>query len=136
MIQAHAAESVESVPKSSASPADNITMRPERREERELCADLVKIQWTPESGRTLSEWGILEDISPSGACLQVEQRIPSDTVVSLHFSGDQCQARVKYCNPERGNYLIGVEFENGYRWSRRRFKPEHLIQFRLRRVQP
>jgi hypothetical protein len=106
----------------------------ERREDRELCADLVKVQWEtgPESPR--SEWAILEDISPSGACLVIEQPIQPNTLVSLQFESDHCQARVKYCKPDNNNYLLGVQFEQGYRWSRRKFKPRHLIQFRLREV--
>ena len=107
---------------------------PERQEDRDLCADLVKIQWAPESGPTRSEWAILEDISPSGACLEVEAYILPDTIVSLQFATDQCQARVKYCRFDQVKYLLGVHFEQGYRWSRRRFKPDHLIQFRLHKV--
>ena len=109
-------------------------MRSERREDRELCADLVQVQWKPDSGPARSEWAILEDISPSGACLESEQPIPPDTVVSLQFTNEGCQARIKYCKFDRTSYLLGVQFEQGYRWSRRRFKPQHLIQFRLRRV--
>lgn len=105
-----------------------------RLEDRELCADLVKVQWKSESGPTHSEWAILEDISPSGACLEIDEPISVDTLVSLEFTEDRCQARVKYCNYDKVNYLLGVQFENGYRWSRRKFKPQHLIQFRLRKV--
>jgi hypothetical protein len=105
-----------------------------RSDDRELCADLIKIEWQPESGPVRSEWAILDDISSSGACLQIEQPILPDTVLFLNFPGDRCQARVKYCNYGRMNYLLGVRFEQGYRWSRRKFKPEHLLQFRLRRV--
>jgi hypothetical protein len=107
----------------------------DRREDRDLCADLVKVQWKPESGFARSEWAILEDISPSGACLEIEAPIPPDTIVSLQFETDRCQARVKYCKFEKSNCLLGVEFEEGYRWSRRKFKPQHLIQFRLRKVE-
>jgi hypothetical protein len=109
-------------------------VRPERQEDRELCADLVKIQWKPESGPLHSEWAILADISASGACLEIEEPIAPDTVVSLQFKGDCCQARIKYCKFDKVNYLLGVQFEQGYRWSRRKFKPEHLIQFRLHKV--
>jgi hypothetical protein len=82
-----------------------------------------------------SEWSILGDISPSGACLEIEEPIPDNTVVSLQFAREGCQARVKYCKFDKVNYLLGVQFEHGYRWSRRKFKPQHLIQFRLRKVQ-
>jgi hypothetical protein len=109
-------------------------VRAERREDRELCADLVKVQWKPESGPDRCEWAILEDISPTGACLEVEEPIVPGTTVSLQFKSERCEARVKYCKQEKLNYSLGVQFEQGYRWSRRRFKPEHLIQFRLRQV--
>jgi hypothetical protein len=104
------------------------------KEERELCADLVKVQWKLESGASHSEWAILEDISPSGACLEIEEPIPPDTIVTLHFTNDRCQARIKYCKSANINYLLGVQFEQGYRWSRRKYKPDHLLQFRLRGV--
>jgi hypothetical protein len=105
-----------------------------RTEDRELCADLVKIEWEPESGPLRSDWAILEDISSSGACLQVEQPILPDTIIFLNFPDHRCQARIEYCNYGRMNYLLGVRFEKGYRWSRRRFKPDHLLQFRIRGV--
>lgn len=120
--------------KQSRSLADRIVMRPGRHEYRELCADLVKVQWQAPSGPVRSEWAILEDISPSGACLASEEPIPPETVVDLQFTSDRCQARVMYCKLDRINYLLGVQFEKGYRWSRRRYKPEHLLQFRLRKV--
>jgi len=107
---------------------------PDRREDRELCADLVKVQWKTESGTTQSEWAILEDISPSGACLEIEKPIPPDSIISLEFPTDRCEARVVYCRFDEVKYLLGVEYEQGYRWSRRKFKPRHLIQFRLRKV--
>ncbi len=106
----------------------------ERREDRELCADLVKVRWKVGSGPVQSEWAVLEDISPSGACLGLEEPIPPDTIVTLQFPKDRCQARIIYCECAKTNYLLGVEFEQGYRWSRRKFKPDHLTQFRLRKV--
>ena len=57
----------------------------ERREDRELCADLVKVRWKVGSGPEKSEWAILEDISSSGACLGFEEPIPPDTIVTLQF---------------------------------------------------
>jgi hypothetical protein len=81
------------------------------------------------------EWAILGDISPSGACLEVEEPIPPDTLVALEIGNERCQARTRYCKFDKVNYLLGVRFEHGYRWSRRRFKPEHLTQFRLHKVE-
>lgn len=107
----------------------------ERQEDRELCADLVKVQWETDSGDIRCEWAILGDISSSGASLEIDVSIAPDTVVALQFENEHCKARIKYCRFDKVNYLLGVEFEQGYRWSRRRFKPKHLTQFRLRKVQ-
>jgi len=107
---------------------------PKRREDRELCADLVKVRWEGKNGRAHCEWAILGDISPSGACLEIEEFIPAGTALALQFPNDRCTARVMYCKFDKVNYLVGVEFEHGYRWSRRKFKPDHLIQFRLQKV--
>ena len=109
-------------------------MKSGRREDRELCADLVKVEWETGSGPVQSEWAVLEDISPSGACLGIEEPISPDTIVTLQFPKDRCQARIKYCEFAKTNYMLGVQFEHGYRWSRRKFKPDHLTQFRLHKV--
>ena len=114
--------------------ADRVIMTLDRLEDRELCAELVKVRWKVGSGPAQSEWAVLEDISPSGACLGIEEPIPLDTIVTLQFSKDRCQARIKYCEFAETNYMLGVQFEKGYRWSRRKFKPDHLTQFRLRKV--
>ena len=51
-----------------------------RIEPRLLCADLVDVQWKDQTGRVRRSVANLEDISLSGACLQVEQ-LPVRTVV-------------------------------------------------------
>ena len=107
-------------------------MKKQRHEPRDLCADLIQIRWKDSSGQAVRQWSTLEDISSSGACLQVEQPIPTETVISIEFPDNECSARVKYCVFEHTGYFLGIKFENGYRWSRTKYKPEHLLQFRLR----
>ena len=106
----------------------------DRRNDRELCADLVQVRWKTEMEEVRTDTAILEDISPAGACLEMERMIPPGTKILLDFPTDHCNARVIYCKFDEIKYLIGVEFEQGYRWSRRKFKPQHLLQFRLRNV--
>ncbi len=107
-------------------------MRHKRHEDRNLCADLVLIGWRREKGSRHTEWVTLEDISSGGACLKIEDHIPVDTKVSLQFSKGGCEGIVKYCVPDPTGYLLGVEFSDGYRWSRTKYRPEHIVQFRLR----
>ncbi len=107
-------------------------MTQKRHEERDLCADLVLVTWRSPAGKQCEDWATLEDISSSGACLKVDEPIPVGSILSLQFSTSRCRASVKYCSAEPMGHLLGVEFEDGYRWSRKKFKPMHLLQFRLR----
>ncbi|MDR0311549.1 MAG: PilZ domain-containing protein [Acidobacteriota bacterium] len=103
-------------------------MEQKRFENRDLCADLVKVTWPLGMDQPYIDWAILGDISPSGACLEIEDPIPVNTAVELEFGDDQCHAVVRYCKYDKVNYLLGVEFESGYRWSSRRWEPKHLVE--------
>jgi len=96
--------------------------------ERSLCADLIKIVWTDESGAKQKEMAALEDISPGGACLQVEHPIPIDTPISILYPDGRYYGRIRYCNYQHTGYFVGVEFDPGYEWSKHQFKPSHLLE--------
>ena len=98
-----------------------------RIKKRNLCADLIAISWTEKSGRVRSDMGTLEDISAAGACLRLEQSIPAGTGVSLYYPKGKYDGKVKYCRSEQNGYLLGIEFDLGYCWSRRDFQPSHLL---------
>jgi hypothetical protein len=99
---------------------------------RSLCADLLKIRWTDESGAGRREVATLEDISPTGACLKVENPIPVGTTLTILYPSGSYQGRVQHCDPQMDWYFVGVEFTPGYRWSREQYEPAHLLQFRFR----
>jgi PilZ domain len=103
---------------------------------RSLCADLLKIRWTDESGSGHREVATLEDISPTGACLKIENAIPVGTKLTILYPNGSYQGRVKHCDPQMDWYFVGVEFAPGYRWSKEQFEPAHLLQFRLRSGKP
>ena len=106
-------------------------MEQRRLEDRGLCADLIKMAWIPDMELPRIDWAILGDISPSGACLEIDEPVPVNAVVELEFGADRCQAVVQYCKYDKVNYLLGVEFSEGYRWSIARWEPKHLIQLHL-----
>lgn len=121
----------------SARPADRSVMTRGRRNTlRSLCADLLKIRWTDESGSGHRELATLEDISPTGACLKVEQAIPVGTTLTILYPAGTYQGQVKHCDPQMNWYFVGVEFAPGYRWSKEQFEPAHLLQFRFRSGKP
>src|SRR5882762_4693383 len=98
-----------------------------RTEPRMLCADLVDIQWRDKTGRTRRVLANLEDISLSGACLQLDAPIPLHTVLKITYPKGELVGKVRYCLYREIGYFLGIEFEAGSRWSLRQFKPQHML---------
>jgi hypothetical protein len=102
-------------------------MQDRRFETRLLCADLVDISWKIKGGRLKKGVANLEDISLSGACLQVERPLPLEAVVRISHSKGDLLGTVRYCVFRDIGYFLGVEFEAGSRWTLHQFKPQHLL---------
>lgn len=92
-----------------------------------LCADLVDVQWKEKNGRLRRAVANLEDISVSGACLQVDRAVPLESTLHIRYPKGELQGRVCYCVYREIGYFLGIEFEPGYRWSVRQFRPQHLL---------
>jgi len=92
-----------------------------------LCADLVDVQWKDPAGRTRRGVANLEDISLSGACLQVDRPVPLGTAFRISYPNGELLGKVKYCVFREIGYFLGIEFEPGNRWSQRHFRPQHLL---------
>ncbi len=95
---------------------------------RSLCSDLVRVEWVDEEGWTHELAAVLEDISPGGACLQVESPIPTETEVRVR-QGNRWKSvcRTKYCEFREIGYFIGLQFRAGERWNPESFNPRHLL---------
>lgn len=102
-------------------------MRDRRAEPRLLCADLVNVEWKDEGGRQRQTVANLEDISLSGACLQLDIAIPLHTVVRIRHPQGELTGVVRYCVYREIGYFLGIQFEPGSKWSRRQFRPQHLF---------
>lgn len=98
-----------------------------RVETRMLCADLVEIQWRDQTGRSRRAVANLEDISLSGACLQVERPVSLGSPIRMTYPNGELSGRVKYCVFREIGYFLGVEFDPGNRWSQRSFRPQHML---------
>ena len=92
-----------------------------------LCADLVDVQWKEKNGRVRRAVANLEDISLSGACVQVDTPIPTETTLRISYPKGELQGRVCYCVFREIGYFLGIEFEPGFRWSMRHYRPQHLL---------
>ena len=125
-------------------------MENRRLEGRFLCADLVRLDWIiegavdagdgraggpgltkdahgpGESGNLRSEPAILEDISPLGGCVQLEEPVPLGSVVMLTVGATPFYGHVCYCTFRDDGYFIGLRFSNDTTWSAGVVRPQHL----------
>jgi hypothetical protein len=115
-------------PKLWSGTADNKGMKQRRRDDRNMCADLLQVRWTDDKGRNRAEVAVLEDISTTGVCLKLEHPVREQTEVSLHYPNGKYAGKVKYCKLLRTEFLIGIAFDEGYRWSKADFVPSHLLE--------
>lgn len=106
-------------------------MTERRNQTRMLCADLVDVRWKDETGRNKRVIANLEDISASGACLQMDEQIPLETRVRMSYPKGEFNGVVRYCVFREIGYFLGLEFENGTTWSHQEFKPMHLLDPRV-----
>jgi hypothetical protein len=113
--------------KAMAESADMIFMGERRSEVRMLCADMVEISWKGLRGKTLRTTALLEDIAPSGACLQFETPVPIGMEIQWEASKQEFKGRVCYCVYREIGYFVGVEFDSGSTWSKKKYKPLHLL---------
>lgn len=92
-----------------------------------LCADMVEVCWRERTGRTRQATAVLEDISPSGACLQLETPVPEGVELHWRCPKQEFTGKVRYCVYREIGYYVGVEFGADSRWSRQAYKPQHML---------
>ena len=68
-------------------------MMDRRIEPRMLCADLVDIQWRDQNNRNRRGVANLEDISLSGACIQVERPVPLGSAIRITYPSGELTGR-------------------------------------------
>jgi hypothetical protein len=101
-------------------------MQEKRSEVRLLCADMVDVSWK-DGNRKRRTTGLLEDISTSGACLQLEGPVPEGTELRWCSDGREFKGSVRYCVYLEIGYFVGIQFAPNSKWSKRIYKPQHLL---------
>jgi hypothetical protein len=69
----------------------------------------------------------MEDLSPEGAALAVEQAVEPGALLEVIASGFRARARVRYCAARETDFRLGVEFLDEVRWQRDQWEPEHAF---------
>ena len=95
-----------------------------------LCADMVEVCWKDQSGRKKTATGLLEDISPCGACLQMEAPVALGTAIRWRSPDREFNGNVRYCVYREIGYFVGVEFVADSRWSKKTYRPQHLLDLK------
>lgn len=98
-------------------------MNERRAEPRFMCSDLVTVE-LENPGQTVV--ANLEDISPSGACLEMQQAVPTGAKMVLDCSGCRFRGEVRYCVFHQTGYQVGLELME-CKWSKEDYEPKHLL---------
>jgi len=101
-------------------------MNEKRLDGRFLCADLVRLDWLAGEDNFRSEQALLEDISPMGGCVQLEEPVALGSVVMLTVGTTPFYGHVCYCTLRDDGYFIGLRFSNDTMWSAGIVEPQHL----------
>jgi len=94
-----------------------------------MCADLVRVDWVSGEGGFRTMEAVLEDISPVGACVQVEECIPIGAAISIAATSGEAarfSGHVSYCVYRDYGYFVGIQLSDETRWSSVAFEPQHL----------
>ena len=95
-------------------------MNERRLESRFLCADLIRVNWNEDSepaGALKTAEAVLEDISPFGACVQVEESVPLGAPVTFMMGTREYSGDVTYCVFRDYGYFVGIRLRADSQWS-------------------
>lgn len=92
-----------------------------------LCADLVEVCWKDAAGKSKKAQAVLEDISASGACFQLEIPVPLGAVLRWRCAKKEIAGVVRYSVYREIGYFVGVQFDPASGWSKAKYHPRHLL---------
>jgi hypothetical protein len=82
-------------------------------------ADTVLLSWTDQTGQKHEGPADMADISRSGASIRSQHPVKIGTVLSLVYQDQEFAGKVRSCVSGPTGYILGIEFEDGYRWKPR-----------------
>lgn len=94
---------------------------------RMMCSELVLVQWEDPPGNGCTATGILEDISGTGACVQLEVPVSEGARLSIRPPGVSLRGTVRYCVFREAGYFVGLRFDDDCKLAVSEYRPQHLI---------
>jgi len=95
-----------------------------------MCAEMVNIQWKDKTGKQRKYTGLLENISVYGTCLQLDAPLELKTPLEIAYRKGHLEGSVTYCFFREIGYWVGVQFAPTAKWSRREYRPKHLLDLK------
>ncbi|GAC1433203.1 MAG: hypothetical protein NVSMB62_29580 [Acidobacteriaceae bacterium] len=93
-----------------------------------LCSELVTLEWAGANGQRHHAGANMDGLSAGWAWLQIDHAVPTGTGVRIAHRRGELRGTTRCCLRENSSeYSVAVEFEEGSRWVRRRFRPRHLL---------
>ena len=102
-------------------------MTEKRSEPRYMCSELVNILIRHEDQTVQEAIANLEDISPSGACVQLDEAVRLGADIEIVCSTCRFKGKVRNCRFAGSLYDVGVAFDHPGAWDASRYEPAHLL---------
>lgn len=102
-------------------------MTERRSEPRYMCSELVNILIRYEDQTVQQAIANLEDISRSGACVQLDEAVGVGADIEIVCSTCSFKGKVRNCRYAGGRYDVGVAFDSPGAWDASRYEPAHLL---------
>lgn len=81
-------------------------------EPRRMMWAVAEVCWADASGRSFHSRATIVDISASGACIRLKDRIGVGSHITIKWHREQFSAEARNCRSDGGDYLLGVRREN------------------------
>jgi hypothetical protein len=99
---------------------------------RHTCSELVSVELHTAEGSSEQLVAILEDISETGARLQLDRPIPAESRIRILCSN--CEAHCEFLGQvvesrfqDELGYFAEVVFHPGTEWTPKKYKPQHML---------
>lgn len=91
-----------------------------------LCSHLVSLSIPRTSAD--APVAVLEEISPSGMRLALEERVPEGTTLQISAAKFEVQVVVVECRVRSDDFWLETRFQHDFRWNSDLWTPDHLYQ--------
>jgi hypothetical protein len=102
-------------------------MTEKRGEPRYMCSELVNILIRHDDQTVREAVANLEDISRSGACVQLDEAVRLGADIEIVCSTCRFKGKVRNCRFAGSLYDVGVAFDEPGAWDASRYEPAHLL---------